>query len=193
MNFQLRFPLRDLLRGATTGEYTEVQLRELHRLAYSLARHLVRRKIASGKLRLNLIGLSESDITHDCIAELFTRDENGVLVEIKKFFHDQQIFIEEMPDEALLIQFRRLTFTMVKDGVFRLYHEADPTLAKILRNLKAALGKSPTWSIADRFDEQYAEVISTPTHTNLPSIDDDELERFLCQHSCPIDVACPGN
>ena len=58
MDIHLKYPLKHLLRSALAGTYSEGELRELHRLIYTLARHLVRRKLASGKLHLELIGLT---------------------------------------------------------------------------------------------------------------------------------------
>lgn len=179
LDIKLKYPLRDLLRGARRGEYTEHQLRELHRLVYTIARQLVKRKIHSGKLRLDFIRLSENDITHDSIAELFTRNDVGELTEIRKYFEHQHLNIETEPEEHLLMHFRRLIFTVVNDNIFRLYQEADPALGKILRNLKIALNKSDNFKFVVKFDEPFLIVSHGDPLAHLRTMDDDTLSREI--------------
>lgn len=174
MEIKLKFTLKDLLRHAMRGDYDEYQLRELYRLFVTFARQLVRRKILSGKLNPEFIGMSEPDMIHDCIAELFTRSTRNELVEIAKYFNRQQLDIEGMPEEQLLIHVRRLTFTAVNDNIFRVYNEIDPPLGKIIRNIKSAVDRCPELHITNRFGEQYLDMVSAnPLQCSPPPSEED--------------------
>jgi hypothetical protein len=139
MGFEFKFPLLTLLRGALSGEYTHHHLMELHRLCYTIAHRLIHRKVVVWKLSPDFIGLSENDITHDCIAELFTRSSTNELIEFCRYFEYQRIIVDAQPEDLLLIHLRRLVSSIVNDNLFRLYREADAPLGKILRNIKMAV------------------------------------------------------
>jgi len=176
---ELEFSLKDLLLRGITGDYTHAELSELFRLCYAIARQCVRRKMFTSKLQHT--GLSEGDIVLDCIAELFRRDEQNVLVEFAKYFNYQNIRIEDEAEEMLLVHIRRLTFTVVSDNLFRIYNEADPGLGKILRNIKIAVEKSACFHMEKHFDEQYLVVEEADPLRHRPSISDEELTGELTQ------------
>lgn len=179
MGLDLKFPLCDLLISAQTGAYTQGQLIELHRLCYLIARRLVRRKILSGKLCIDMLGMTESDVTHDCIAELFIRNADNELIEFSKYFEYQRLSIDETPEELLFVHLRRLVFSFVNDNLFRIYNEADPALGKIIRNIKSALNNSSCFKIVIRFDEQYVVPTAGSLLPHNPTISNDELQREI--------------
>lgn len=179
MEINLKIPLKELLRTGCSGTYTQRHLQELYRLFYTIARRLIRRKLTVGKLPFDLLGLSEADITHDCIVELFTLGKDNELAELCKYFNYQQISIEHEEDEMLFVHIRRFVFTIVNDNIFRLYHESDPALGRILRNIKIAIGNQSQLKLVTRFDEQFLEL------TNLlqfcSTMDDDFLHNEIYQ------------
>lgn len=179
VEIQLKFPLRDLLRGASTGSYSQAQLAELHRLGLTIACRYIQRKIFSGKLRPLFFGLSERDIAIDCIAELYGREEDNKLSGLSGYFQSQGIEIEEETDEVLLIHIRKLIFTTVNDNLFRMYNEIDPAVGKILRNLKNAVGKSAEFRMVESFGEHYLVMATCDPLAHLPTIDDATLEQEI--------------
>jgi hypothetical protein len=179
MYTKLKIPLKELLTCACSGDYTNRHVQELYRLIYTIAFRLVRRKVTSTNFSIELFGLSDADITHDCIAELFVLGNSNELKEIRKYFNFQHILIEDQKDEVLFIHIRRLVFTVVNDNIFRLYNEADPSLGKILRNIKLALGRQPSFSLVTRFGEYYLELKKHDPLNNCRTISDDEIKREL--------------
>ncbi|MGA2624989.1 MAG: hypothetical protein ABSF91_14110 [Bacteroidota bacterium] len=179
MEVKLKFPLKDLLRHAIRGNYDEFQLRELYRLFVTFARQLVRRKIFSGKLNPEFMGMSEPDMVHDCIAELFTRSSRNELIEIAKYFDHEQIDIESLHEERLLIHVRRLIFTAVNDNIFRMYNEIDPPLGKILRNIKNTVGRCADFQLTNQFGEQHLEFVSGNVLQQYPILSDEDLQRLV--------------
>jgi hypothetical protein len=104
MEINLKIPLKELLRTGCSGTYTQKHLQELYRLFYTIARRLVRRKMIAGKLPFDLLGLSEADVTHDCIVELFTLGKENELSELLKYFNYQRIPVDDEEEEMLIVR-----------------------------------------------------------------------------------------
>lgn len=181
MNIPLKIPIKELLRSGCNGTYSQRHMQELYRIFYSIARRIIRNKMISGKLSFDFIGLSEADITHDCIVELFTLGKDNELIELCKYFNYQRISIEDEEDEMLIVQIRRLICTVVNDNVFRLYNEADPALGKILRNIKIATGNNSAFKLVTRFDEHFLEIVKGNKLPYCKTMDDDFLYNEVCE------------
>lgn len=175
MDIKLKIPLKELLQTACTGTYTNQHMQELYRLFYTIARQLVRRKIFTGKVPFDRLGLSEADITHDCIVELFTLGKDNELTELNKYFKYQQISIGDEEEELLFVHIRRLVFTIVNDNIFRLYNEADPALSRILRNIKIAVSNQSQFKLVTHFDEQFLELTNCDLLHFCETVDNDFL------------------
>jgi hypothetical protein len=142
-----------LLQGILSGTYSPLHLREFAQLCFTLALPLIHKKIALGKLKLDSVGLKEADVVHDCLADLFRRDEKGDFPQIRTFFDHQIGKLETCSDEEILIELRGLVFGKVKNSLIRIYSEVDPALARILRNLKSALERTRLFDQITRFGE----------------------------------------
>ncbi|MEZ4700698.1 MAG: hypothetical protein R2834_10245 [Rhodothermales bacterium] len=127
---------------------------------YRLALAYLQKKARSGYLLPHLFGLTLEDLALDCFADLFQRDERGRFNLLDQYF--ASVKWQKMGEQDLYIVLRRLIFSKVNEGLFRRYREADPTLAKIIRNIKDAV-KADTrlqleryngsaWLIAGDFD-----------------------------------------
>ncbi|MBI5475555.1 MAG: hypothetical protein HY964_02320 [Ignavibacteriales bacterium] len=181
MNIPLKIPIKELLRAGCSGTYSQRHMQELYRIFYSIARRTIRNKMISGKLSFDFLGLSEADITHDCIVELFTLGKDNELIELCKDFNYQRISIEDEDDEMLIVQIRRLICTVVNDNLFRLYNEADPALGKILRNIKIATGNNLAFKLVMRFDEYFLEIVKGDKLPYCKTMDDDFLHNEVCE------------
>lgn len=144
-----RTALLAILRGA----YTPYDLREFVRLCHLIARPHISRKVGLRRLDLSLLGISEDDAVHDCLADVFRRDAGGRFSEIEAFFAREVGDAAGASDELLTVQLRRLVIGKVNNGLLRLYAEADPSLGKVLRNLKLALDGRAGVDQVTRFNE----------------------------------------
>jgi hypothetical protein len=99
-----------------------------HRLAQAYL-HTKRRR---GQLQFT--DLAVEDLALDCVADLFARDEDGTFPVLKTYFGEAT-----GSDEETHVALRRLVFSKVNESLFRRYREADPGLAKIIRNVKDAV------------------------------------------------------
>ncbi|MCX6132174.1 MAG: hypothetical protein NTU47_00060 [Ignavibacteriales bacterium] len=81
-----------------------------------------------------------------------------------------------MSPEAILVQLRTLVSYAVNNGLFRIYNECDPTLGKIIRNIKIYIKTSPILSIASRFGDNYIAAADVDACRHLPEMPQEVLE-----------------
>lgn len=120
-------------------------------------------------------GLNISDLAYDSIAEIFQKDENGNYIQLCSYFSG--LLLTSATDEEILAHLRRLVFSKVNHSIFRLYTEIDPSLAKILRNLKIAINTLRNFSEVERFGEPCIAPCMYDTLGHLPPISFEKLER----------------
>lgn len=174
----LQCNLRENLRALLSGRYTPLQENGVVRTAHALARAFLSGKRSSGML-MNLHDLNVSDLAYDCIAEIFQRDPAGSFVQLRAYFNS--VPIETITDEELLAHFRRLVFSKVNHGIFRLYSEADPVLARILRNTKLAIASLGQFVEVERFGEQCITPGMCQTLEHLPPLEQTRIGESLLQ------------
>jgi len=138
---------------------------------------LIRSKIHHGKLNLEILGLAESDLVYDSVADLFRRDSAGNFLQVKAFFENLGIDIVGCePDDAVLA-LRRLVFGKVHQAIVRLHSEADPTLGKILRNLMLELEKNQLFEHQTRFGDVCLVAIAADPCLHRPPVPPEYLRR----------------
>jgi hypothetical protein len=137
----------------------------------------IRRKLNSGRLHSEFFKSSPDDLAIDCIADLFQQDDSGTFVQIKIYF--ESLSLDNISEKDLLTHLRRLVFARVNQSIFRMYNEADPSLGKILRNIKLAVQGLRNFQEAERFGEQCIAPSACETLEHLPELDRQELERQL--------------
>jgi hypothetical protein len=98
--------------------------------------HLLKR-VRAGVLNPAFFGLSPEDLALDCIGPLFARDANGRFTHIEIYYTSLQW--ASVSDAELLAATRRLVFSTVHQQLVRLYRDHDPSLEKIIRNLRNAI------------------------------------------------------
>jgi hypothetical protein len=168
---------RQTIRAILDGTYTPLDVREFVQLCYVLALPLIRSRIHHGKLNLEVLGLAESDIVYDSVADLFKRDAARNFVQVKTFFENQGIdTLTCEPDDAVLA-LRRLVFGKVHQAIVRLHSEADPTLGKILRNLMLELEKNQLFEHQTRFGDVCLVATSADPCFHRPPIPSEYLRQ----------------
>ena len=121
--------------------------------------------------------LPHTDIAFDCIADLFQQNEEGRFVQLEAYFSSFDIANES--DESLLSHLRRLVFSKANQVIFRIYNETDPSLGKIIRNIKLAIQSLNNFDIVTRFDETCILPSACETLEHLPAIKRNEFENQI--------------
>lgn len=157
--------------------YTPRQLNELVALSHSIAIAFLESKTASGSLNKEFLHLTIEDAAYDCIAELFRRDDKDRFFALKGYF--SAFNLHSLSETEVLSHLRRLVFTKVNDGIARLYHQSDPALSKIIRNIRLAVHALGNLVEVERFGEIYLAPSACETLEHLPKLDEQELEKLL--------------
>lgn len=115
------------------------------------------KKVRRGDLPGHASGLSVDDLAMDCIAEIFQRNESGAFCVLQIYFQNYNPL--HATDIDVQVALRRLVFSKVNETLFRLYHETDPNLAKIIRNVKDAAKADPRFHLVRHHSKQWLVVL----------------------------------
>lgn len=168
----LRFRIKSVIDGTQSPE----QLNVVIRVCLALATELLERKGGTRRLSESL-GLHGDDLAYDCIADLFRRNEHGMLVQLQVYF--QSVDLSRLSDAEVLIFLRKLVYSRVNQALFRMYQEVDPAFHKILRNIKLAVLSLSQFQELDRFGESSVAPVLCDTLEHLPPLDPLALENDL--------------
>ena len=121
--------------------------------------------------------LSADDLAMDCIADLFSKNESEEFVQLRIYF--EGFDVGSLSEEALLSHLRRLVFSKVNQRIFQIYNEIDPSLGKILRNIKLSIQSLQNFTVHERFGEHYLLPGLSESLEHLPPIDEENLVAIL--------------
>ncbi|MDX1641906.1 MAG: hypothetical protein R3220_09435 [Balneolaceae bacterium] len=128
--------MREIVCGCLEESADRKELKALIDICHTMALAYLRMKASSRKLYM-IRGERLEDLAWDFIADLFEKNEDGELVKLQEYFENSAI--DQLSDHEIKIELRKLVFTKVEDNVFRSFGENDPSLRKIIRNLKLAI------------------------------------------------------
>jgi len=176
VQFHYSKDLKENLLAVVNGTGTHRQLNHVVAVSHALAEAFLTSKRSIGTLG-NMHGLNVSDLAYDSIADLFQRDERGSFRQLNSYFLG--LPLESADNEEALVYLRRLVFSKVNHGVFRLLSEADPSLAKILRNVKQSMQALRIFEETERFGELCIVPSLCDPLEHLPAYERSELEADL--------------
>lgn len=167
--------IKDILDEVFSAQPAPGAVNMLVRESHRMARAYLLQKVRRGNLQPDFFGLTLDDLALDCLADLFQRDEAGHFVQLTAYF--TAFDWQDKEDVDLAIALRRLVFSKVNEGLFRRYREADPSLAKLIRNLKLAVNASSELTLLRRGAELWL-VVGDLSHA-LPMVPPELLEAYL--------------
>ena len=169
---RLRDIFEDVFGVQPSGAATQQLVKRCHRLSLAY----LRRRARAGRLDSSAFGLTLDDLALDCVADLFKRDDDERLERFEQYF--SCLGWEALDEPALEMALRRLVFSGINEGLFRRYQEWDPTLGRIIRNLKRHLGNAPAMELRrDRFS--LVVQLKGAGNEALPSMPPETLEAQL--------------
>jgi len=133
-----------IIRESQPSEKTITELVHLSRAIIS--GYLISTKSSIMQLT-RLHGISLSDISYDCVGELFKRNHKGDYQTLIKFFSSLRISIAAIPEHELFFAFKSLLIQISEAHISRMYAKIDPAGAKIQRNIKDTVRKVDFFSI----------------------------------------------
>jgi hypothetical protein len=131
--------LAEVVRGSPSHADLLCVIEHAHRLALAYLR--VGTSSLLGVFRR--LGVSAEDAAYDTIAELFARDDTRSFPVLARWWKTIPS-ASKATVELTSSSFRRLVIGAVHQRAFQCYHDADPHLSKIIRNIKLALKRHPS-------------------------------------------------
>jgi|GEM_PF-1539725 len=128
--------LQKAIQHCLTDGYGTSECRYIIDSAHTVALAYLRLKAFSGHLYTQN-GEKLEDLAWDYIADLFERDEKDDFAVLKNAFGDFNF--NQASEAETEHYFRRIIVTKVNDNIFRANGDFDPSLKKIIRNLKNAI------------------------------------------------------
>ena len=128
--------IRKVVCDCTCGAHNTQDLKKLAEFCHSLGLAYLRIKASTNRLYM-FHGEKLEDLTWDFIADLFETENNGRLKVFCDYFEDKSP--GEMNCTDIESELRKLVFTKVEDNIFKAIGENDPSLKKIIRNVKLAV------------------------------------------------------
>ena len=169
--------IRPRLTRVLGNSFSRTELNAFAALCHAIALTALRSRLSSATLITRFHLSTHADVAYDCIADLFRQDAEGRLFQLKAYFDG--IDVDASSDEDLISHLRRLVFSMVNQGMFRIYNELDPALGKIIRNIKLAVQTLHHFSSIDSFGEACLAPAGCETLEHLPAFERAEVEREL--------------
>ncbi|HBQ58137.1 MAG TPA: hypothetical protein DD671_00510, partial [Balneolaceae bacterium] len=131
----------------------------------------LRSKAKSKDFLLDHLYKNIDDLALDCIADLFGRS-NQCLQSIEAFLTLDQI--KEMSESEVQTKVRQLIFSKVNDGLYQNFQKLDPSLSRIIRNLKRKLDEDKVAGL--NYDPRSGEIVISGENHSLPNMPDEILE-----------------
>ncbi|MDP1675500.1 MAG: hypothetical protein Q8L88_01450 [Bacteroidota bacterium] len=173
---QLREAIVSLLKDSLSTH----QEKHLLTSAHALATNILRIKFSQSPSIKNHLGLNEHDLGYDCIAELFERDSKNQLIHFKTYFSNFDF--NALLEKEILFHFRRLVSSAVNQNLMHVYRDFDPSLGKIIRNIKLSVTAHKAFLDIDRFDEACIAPIDITLNEHLQTIDQSALFDLLSSY-----------
>jgi len=173
--------LRAALEALFTRALSHPELELIVRSFHSLALAYIGRKVSTGRLGPNRLGISLEDLAVDCIADLFTQDDQGRFSALQSYFAGADL--RGISGSELLGLCRRLVFSAVNQQLFRIYGHYDPAFRKLLRNLKGSAHRVPGVRLVEHQGDSWVLFSSNgATLGREPVIPPEYLETLLSSH-----------
>lgn len=172
------FPRAPLL-ALLSGEYSRADANAVGLYCHALARAAVNRR--AGRLRLHRGAgvLTGQDIIQECFVQLFRRDGGGRFTELCRFFQRYCPDPATASDAALLSTLRHLVTAKVSNGVVSALCKSDPSLCRLLRNLRLAVKSTRLFESIHRLGEEHLRPIGVPPRLHLVCIPLEILQERL--------------
>jgi hypothetical protein len=135
----------------------------------------------AGRLRLDRGPgvLTGQDVIQECFVQLFRRDGAGRFTEFERFFQRYCPDPAAASDAVLLSALRHLVAAKVSNGVVSALCKSDPSLCRLLRNLRLAVKSTRLFESIDRLGEEHLRPIGVPLRLHLVCMPLEVLQERL--------------
>ena len=174
--------LRSLLLALLDGSISARRLGEVVQLSRAIVQsHLEHLRPSITLLSLRH-GLTTTDLAYDCIGEAFARDNENNFTQVRNFVDSLWDSMDALPDHEIFFAFKSFITRIADVQLARLYAQADPSGAKIHRNLRECLKNSSLFALVKDFRGIVVQPAKEERLDHLEPFPVEELEReFLAR------------
>ncbi len=170
--------LQEALRRILSPHPAHADIEPFVSAAVHIATVYLHKRAYSGSLHPDFFGITIDDLAIDCVGPLFERDQDGRFPQLHAYY--EPLLWTVLSEAELLACTRRLVFSKVHQQLAHLYKETDPSLEKILRNLRNAIRVTPSLAEERRGGELWVQAVSETDRTRrLPEMPWEYLEGQL--------------
>jgi hypothetical protein len=169
--------LKPYLLKTLDGSISETELTEFVQLSRAIVQaHLEHMRSCMLNLCLHQ-GLTMTDLTYDCIADAFARDENNRLPQLENFVKSLRDNLDDLPEMEIFLAFKGFITRVADAQLARLYAQGDPAGAHIHRNIRDCARHSGIFNVERDFRGLVLRPVRVESVDELDPIPIDELER----------------
>ncbi|MDP2207771.1 MAG: hypothetical protein Q8K98_03220 [Bacteroidota bacterium] len=173
--------LKPYLRKILNSSIAEVELTEFVHVCRSIVQPYLLYIRSSVSNLCTQQGLTITDLAYDCIADMFSRNDQNKFVKIENFANSLDENIDQISDINLFHAFKSFLTCIADSQLARLYSQADPTGSKIYRNLRDVIRASPFFNLRRDLRGLVVESSGADLCNHLSEFPMEELERELVQ------------
>lgn len=144
--------LRALILRVAGAPQARADVAALVTACHRMAVAYLRVKSASGHFSPARFGLRLEDLALDGIADLFAQDADGAHPVIRALA--ARIAPGDPTEASVEHELRRFVCSLVNRRIFDLYRQLDPSLARVIRNIKLAAFTHPEIALAEHLGEK---------------------------------------
>lgn len=171
--------LKSYLCKILNSSITEVELTEFVHICRSIVQPYLFHIRSSVSGLCTQQGLTITDLAYDCIADMFLRDDSNKFVKIENFANSLDENIDQISDTNLFLAFKSFLTCIADCQLARLYAQADPSGAKIYRNLRDVIKTSTFFNLRKDFRGFVLEPNNHEPQNHLSHFPMEELEKEL--------------
>ena len=168
--------IRDSLKRLISGTYEEQDVNHIVEICKNFA--LAYLKMKNKNVSFHYSENEFNSLAYDFIADIFKRDEAGHFINLADYFAGKEI--DRLASHKIEIEIRRLVFTKVNDNLFRHMGDQDPSLKKIIRNIKLALNSKKKLQEIVEINDNRIIIKKNSDKSALPELPPEFLEIYLC-------------
>jgi hypothetical protein len=127
----------------------------------------------------NFHGLTITDLAYDCIAEAFMKDGKNKFAQLSNFSDSLNNKIDGLPESEIFLAYKSFITRIADAQLARLYAQADPSGAKIHRNIRDSIDKSPYFQLDRDSRGLTLNLRDNDSLNTLASFPMEDLEREL--------------
>jgi hypothetical protein len=179
----LEAKLRVWISGVLLGSISTPDLTQFVQFSRRLITAYISAFRGSTTILAEKLGITMIDLAYDCIAEAFARNQEGRFFHLERFVESLTLPINEISMPALLAAYRVFLSRFADAQIGRLYAVADPTGARISRNIRECIKWKGGLDLKRDFRGWLIFTTNDPDEDHLPPLPLEELKKSLAVHA----------